>query len=221
MRSSVFFAALLLAALLIAPAMATDKLPEPKEIISNLDAAFSKINDYTCVARAHYRKGYAREDKVYKIYFKKPSLVRIEILEGDGGSVAVLTNDGKVKAHSGGFLSWLVLNLDIESPLVKTIRGHTMDQSHFGYIIDRMKETLKLEKPKTAGRALVDGTETLVMATDYMFPSDNVTKDMAFVDPKKWLVKKLLSYEGSTEVVNVTYSDIEENVGLSDKLFEL
>lgn len=196
-------------------------LPAPRTIISNLDRTFSGVNDYTCFADAHYKKGDEKEDKVYKIYFKKPALVRVEVLEGDGGTVAVLTKEGKVKAHRGGFLAWLVLSLELDNPLVTTIRGHTLRQSHFGYMIERMKGAITNEAVRVSGTQIVDGVKTYVMETPYGPPRDGITRDMVFVDPSTWRIKKIRSFEGGREVIKVTYSDVVINPGLDEGLFDM
>jgi outer membrane lipoprotein-sorting protein len=195
--------------------------PSAQEVVSNLDKTFQGIDDYACLADAHYRKGYLREDKIYKIYFKKPHMVRIEVREGSGsGSVAVLTKEKKVKGHRGGWLSWLILHPDIDSPLVKTIRGHRLDQSHFGNMIEKLK--LAVENESVSARlGSLDGSEYYVLEVNREVPSDGVTRGIVYIHPKRWLIKKILEYEGDVEVVNVTYSEISTNVGLSDSIFDL
>jgi len=215
----VLLALLILSCLVSAPH--AQDLPSASEIISNLDAAYSKTNDYTCLADAHYKKGDRREDKVYKIFFKRPEMVRAEILEGDGGTVAVLTPDGKVRGHRGWPLQWLVLTVGLDDPLVTTIRGHTLKQSHFGYMIERMKEAITSEAVSVTGIQVIDGSETYVLETTYKTPRDGITRDLVFVDPSAWLIKKIRSFEGNVEVIKVVYSDIVMNSGLPDKLFEM
>lgn len=216
-------AALILAFFLAFPLLCSaEKLPTAKDIISNLDRSISKVNDYVCFADAHYRKGFLREDKVYKIFFKRPYLVRIEVTGGDNvGAVAVLTRDLKVKGHSGGWLSWLVLSPAIDSPIVTTIRGNTIDQSNFVYMVAQMKAAMTLEAITVGGPTVVEDLKTYALSADYASPKDDLTKEMVFIDPSHWLIKKILGYAGSTEVVNVTYSDIRVNQGLDDRLFDL
>jgi outer membrane lipoprotein-sorting protein len=216
------FLGLFFALLLVGQSYAAATPLSAKMIVANLDAAFSKINDYSCLADAHYRKGDQREDKLYRIYFKKPLLVRAEVLKGDDeGGAAVLTKDGNVKGHRGGFLAWITLTLDLDNPLVKTIRGHRMDQSNFGYMIGKMKAAVASEEIKTSGMAFIGSSETYGLEVNYKTPKDGLTKELVFVDPSTWLVKKVLGYEGSVEVINVAYSDVIVNQGLNDRLFEM
>lgn len=200
---------------------ATASLPSPQELVKNMDNAFSKVNDYSCIAEAHYKKDWLREDKVYKIYFKRPELVRIEVLEGDPGSVAVLREDGKVRGHKGGWLTWIKLTVDIDSPLATTVRGNRMDQSHFEYMIRMMKKILATAEAHVIGETTVEGQNVYIMEVTHSKPRKDLTRELIFVDKETWLLKKILGYEGRREVVNVTYRDIVLNPGLDDKLFKM
>jgi len=193
----------------------------PQEIVTNMDNVFSRVNDYTCIADAHYKKGALKEDKVYKIYFKRPGLMRIEVLEGDPGAVAVLREDGKVRGHKGGWLSWIKLTVDLDHPLATTIRGHRMNQSHFGYMIGVMKKILVSEEARVIGEGEVEGQNVYVMEVVHEKPRGDLTRELIYVDKETWLLKKILGYEGRREVVNVTYRDIVLNPGLKDELFRM
>ena len=52
--------------------------------------------------------GGRREERIINYYFKKPMMIRIDILDGnkalDKGSVGVYTGGEKVTGHRGGFL---------------------------------------------------------------------------------------------------------------------
>jgi len=226
MKSRLLFLLALLAFLLAGISYASPTpLPTPKQVIGSLANNFKGLRDYTCTAEAHYRKGRETEDKVYLIYFKRPNLVRAEVISGDNeGGVAVLNKEGKVQAHSGGFLSWLILNLDTDNPLVTTIRGNRMDESSFVYMVEKMKEGLPLKgegEVHTAGYKVINGVKTVALESNYTQRIDGITKEIAYVVPGKWMIKKILEYEGSVEVINVTYSDVKVNSGLSDKLFTM
>ncbi len=196
-------------------------LPSPLEIVKNMDEVFSRVNDYICIADAHYKKGWAEEDKVYKIYFKRPELVRVEVLEGDPGAVAVLRKDGKVTGHKGGLLSWIKLTVNIDHPLATTIRGNRMNQGHFGYMIKMMKKILASEEAHVLGEEEIDGQKVYVMEILHEKPRKDLTRELIYVDKNTWLLKKILGYEGRREVVNVTYRDIVLNPGLKDELFRM
>jgi len=186
-----------------------------RDVVSNMDEAFSRIDGYTCTADAHYVKGKSREDKIYKISFRRPELVRVEVLKGDSGAVAVLDKEGKVKGIKGGWLSWIVLTLDLDDPLVTTIRGHTLKQSHFRHFIDEMKKAVDTDEVSLEAEKL-DGRD--YMALNTAKGSDTKT---VLVDPDTWLIKKIVEREGSVEVVDVTYYDIKPNIALDDGLFKL
>jgi len=198
-----------------------DSLPDPKEIVNNMAGVFSGVNSYACIADAHYKKAHLKEDKVYKIYFKRPEHVRIEVIKGDPGAVAVLSPDGKVRGHKGGLLSWIKLTVDIDSPIATTIRGHRMDQSHFPYMIKTMKKVLATDEARTLGEATVEGQAVYVMEIIHSVPRNDLTRELVYVDKNTWLIKRILGYEGRREVVNVTYRDIILNPDLKEDLFKM
>jgi len=197
------------------PAFSAGEL-SPVEIANKLSKRFEGVEDYTCVADAHYRSGFLAEDKVFKVFFKRPQMVRIEVLAGDNaGAVAVLTKDLKVKGHAGGWLSWLVLSPPIDSTLVTTIRGHRLDQSHFLHLVNNIKIASTFEGV-TAREEYLDGTKHYVLEGGL---GESIGR--IYIDPSRWQIKKVLEYEKGVEVVNVAYYDIVINPGLDEELFDL
>ncbi len=220
-RRALVFLFLLAAAMPCAVRASAEALPSAREVVASIESRFASMNDYVCLADAHYVKGAEREDKLFRIYFKKPELVRMEVLRGnqEGGAV-VLTKDGRVKAHAGGWLSWLVLSFPLDSPLVTTIRGHTLRQSHFGYMINMMKGIVATNEANVRAEDF-GGVSSYVLETSLSGPDGVPQRKVAIVDRRTSLLEKVEEFEGATEVVNVTFYDVKVDQGLSDDLFDM
>ena len=79
-----------------------------------------------------------------RFYYKKPGLIR---LEEKGpykkGAVAVLGDNGKVKAHLGGNLSLFVVELSRDNQMLRSANGHPMVESDFRSLAEALKQFLK------------------------------------------------------------------------------
>ena len=186
-----------------------------EDVLSRWKRSFDKISTYRC--KCIYRSEFdgVIEERVYNYYFKKPKLIRMEITSGkDKGSVAVY-KDGKVRAHKGGILSFIVLTFDVRDKMVCDRRGKGMDTTDWGYVIEEMERASKAGRMKV-WRGKLEGKEVYVMEADLGETSDRIYLSADTLIPlrREGLERgKVVSYE--------IYKDVELNVPLDDKLFKL
>ena len=111
--------------------------------VMELKSSFDSIQDYTCILESFIRKGDKTEERTYEYRYMKPGWVYMKILEGDNKGAVVIYNPKteKVRARKGGILGSIKLTFDPTDKKVLSIRGHRVDESHIGAILNRWLAT--------------------------------------------------------------------------------
>lgn len=189
--------------------------PYLEDILSRWRRSFEKVSTYKYRCFYHSEFDGKVEERTYRYYFKKPKLIRMEITSGkDKGSVAVY-RDGKVRAHRGGILSFIVLTFDVKDKMVCDKRGNGMDTTDWGYIIEEMERALRDGKLK-AWKGNLEGKDVYIMEADLGGRSDRI-----YLSAKELIPLRREGVEGKKVVSYEIYRDIEINVPLDEDLFKL
>lgn len=195
----------------------------PEGVLSAFENEYAGINDYQCRVDEWCSNGRAYEKRVIYYYFKKPRMIRSNILEGnkamDAGSSAVYTGGKKVTGHNGGILSGIVLELDKKDPLVTTVRGRAMDEGDLQAIIENLRFHLKDSKGSVS--ILSNGDIELVGYYEDASKNGGLSREVLVIDPKTYLPKLADGYEGDKLVEHTVWSGFILNAGLPDELFSL
>jgi len=206
---------------------------DPGQIISDAIQSYVQVKDYTCL---FYKKELVKDKYIEQrniiMKHRKPFSIYMKWTEGDEKGTEVIyvqgRNDNKLKAHRGGILKWLTLNLDPNGSVARKNNRHTVLDAHIGKIIDMCERNYKLAKLLNAGtfepceEKKIGGTpKSCINAT---FPDDRrfygavsyiyIDKEYRFpvaVEIYGWNNELLEKYE---------YTDIKLNVGLTDKDFD-
>jgi outer membrane lipoprotein-sorting protein len=200
-----------------ASASATSATSAGDQALAQYAAAWAKVNTYTCTITAHEVQDTRAQDRVYAMYFRKPSDARMDITGGDGkGSAAVWHGGDTVRGHQGGFFSFVKLNLNIHDPKATSIRGTTIADADFGALLVHVK-TL-------AGATIdakPDGASTDVSVAVADPSSDqNVTKELMVLGPGG-LPIEYDQWQADTQVKHITYTDVKLNVDIPDSEYTL
>ncbi len=212
-----FLAVISVAAFLSSDRAQAQSSPTPSETIDKFFNAWKGIESYECTLTSHEVNGSRVQDRVYHMFFEKPTKTRMEIVSGDGhGGAAVWSGGDTLRGHRGGMLAGIKKTLDIHSPLTTSIRGTTIADANYGILLGHMR-TLKPELLETAQV----GDRTLVTA-QLPDPASQagVTKEI-FVFGANGLPLEFEQYEGASMVKKVDYSDVKLNVPLPDSTFQM
>jgi outer membrane lipoprotein-sorting protein len=193
-----------------------------EEIIGKIKARYDEIQDYQCRLVEYCTDGSRYEKRTINYYFKKPKLIRMDILKGnrpfDTGSVAVYHGSGKVTGHRGGILKHLILNLSKTHTLATTIRGVTIDESDMETVLKRLH--FFLEGGIIVVNERVDVYEFVCVPLN-AGENDGVTKDIVWIDKKELLIRRNERYEEETLVQDAQWNNYIINAGLPDELFDV
>jgi hypothetical protein len=149
--------------------------------------------------------------------FRKPLDTRMDITSGDGrGGAAVWNGGDTVRGHQGGFLSFIRLNLNIHDSKAVSVRGATIAETNFGWLISHIKGL----KGATVD-AVPDGDRTRINVAVADPASDgNVTKEAVILGADS-LPVEYDQWEGDNLVKRLAYGDLKLNVDVPDSTFNL
>lgn len=197
----------------LAPAGAAGNAPA----LGEFDTAFSKVNDYTVMVRAHEVSGDNTQDRVYHYWFKKPHQAKTLIESGDGhGSGGVWNGGDRVSGHQGGFLSRFHLKVDLHDHRAVSLRGYTIPDGLLPNEVAKYRD-VKGELSQRPG-GTVDGEATDAVELKVADPAANqgVTRMVIYLSKATHMPVKQQRYEGDKLVAEETFYDLKTNVGLND-----
>src|SRR3990167_8810049 len=118
---------------------ADEKVPaDVKAFLNNLEDAIYKMDTYRFTMVSENWKGKKHEYKVTEFKFKKPNLIRTDVIEGDKkGSTVILNKEGKIRGKNSMGLRKTLQPTDSR---LKNIRGATFMQASLLDMLDRLKD---------------------------------------------------------------------------------
>jgi len=199
-------------------APATASVASTAQWFERFQTSWDALKTYKTTVNAHEELNGNVQNRVYILWFQKPTDIRLDITSGDGkGSVAVYHGGDRVVGHKGGILSLVHLNLDIHDKRATSIRGTTIAQASFGSQLEHLKST-KWKSTEVS----VDGDKwTMTAIAADPATNDRVLKEVMTLGAKG-LPIELIQYEDSGALAkHVTYPDTEVNVDISASTWQI
>lgn len=162
----------------------------------------------------------------FRYFFKRPGFVRMEFIQPHKGAVLVynpLKKEAKLKPF--GIIKPFVLTLRPDNPLITSARGHRVDASDFGALL----ETARMLRAKGRARSIESvaegGRKRLLVAVEGgngVSVAGTVHRCIVWLDAETFLPVRTITYDGSGALVeDVTMDNLEVNIALPDELFDL
>ena len=210
MKSARVFLAVVIATQLCLAARVAQAAPSA---LNAFDDAWSKIQDYTVSLRVHEALGSATQDRTYDYWFRKPHYAKTAITSGDGrGGGAVWVGGSQVSGHQGGLLSFVHLKVDLHDKRAVSLRGYTLLDGLFPYIIERYRIT-KGALTERAG-PMQNGEATDEVELKIANPSNDITRTVLYLSKSTHMPLRQLRYAGDKVVTDETWTNFHPNVGL-------
>ena len=220
MNKKVLFTLILCAALLNIPARAANVPIEEnvKTFLNNIEDAIYKMDTYTCKMYLENWKDKKHEYKILKFYFKKPNLMRMDVLEGDNkGGVVLLNKEGKIRGKN-----WLGITLTLrpDDGRIRNLRGDSFMQSSLLNMLARLKNHI-LERGCKASLAEEECMKRPAyhLHIEHNDADDPVTLEDVWYDKNTYFIMKKIKYEGRAKVTDIVWENCEINIPLADSLF--
>jgi outer membrane lipoprotein-sorting protein len=201
--------------------------------VQSADVISSAIENYGQVASYKVTLRSRNEESSEKIryFYKKPGYVRMEFVEPHNGSVLVYdptTNEVKVRPF--GFIKALVFTLSPDNRLIKSSKGHTVDESDIGALLEmvhtlKMNGTVEVLGNKRIGNKRIGERETIkvkVTGRDGFAVDSNINCYLLWMDTGSFLPIKVSAYDKDGDLIEeVLMDDLEINIELGSGFFEL
>ena len=193
-----------------------------QEAVDRFEEAYRAIDDYQVRLYQWCRSGRRYERRIIDFYFKRPRLIRMDILKGnrpfDDGSVGLYDGGEQVQGRKGGILSAIVLTVSKHDATATTVRGVTFDQSDLQGILERLRNGFRIGEVQLR----IEGGWYWL----HLIPRDpaaygNVTRETVAFEPATFLPVYSETFEGDLQVEFARWTDYVLNVGLPDELFRI
>lgn len=192
-------------------------------LLTNMDSAWANVHNYTCNMDVMVYKPDGAEvetlHQVQKFAFKKPTAYHVlQMGPFKEGGELVVTEQGVIRAHAGGLLSFIKVTLDRDSEHLKGITGENIFQSDFGYLIKTMHDLVPTARDLTVHP---EGTgpdaPEILNAT---VPSTG-TRWRMVVDQRTHMPIELERWNGDVKFYRIFWRDIRINVSIPAGEFEM
>ena len=196
-------------AVIVAPAWAAT-VPA----LTAFDEVLAHVNDYTVTVHSHEVKGDQTQDRVYQFWFKKPHLVKTQIISGPGaGGGAVWTGGDTVTGHLGGLLSFIRLNVGIHDHKAVSLRGYTIPDGRLETIVSKYKD-IKGQLSERNGPK-VGGQESVMVELRMADQTDDpgVARAVVYFSKTTHLPLAQIRYDANGKIVTQEiWTDLRTNV---------
>lgn len=210
--------------IMLVPVWAKQSDNNYEDILIKMKERFEQIETYQCLFEAFTAKGEKTKVVISRYFFKKPKMVRMEILKGKHKGTVLLYKPHKVRLKLGkGILSLFSFTLEPEDKRLIDLRGHGLHQSDWGWYIDQHIPLLELTDSTFSGEETVDGRNTLVYMLSSKDPEKTkfITKETLWVDKEEFIPVKYVQYDSEGIIIQSSrHRDIEINIDLKDDLFK-
>jgi outer membrane lipoprotein-sorting protein len=192
------------------------------QFINKCLQASESYKDYSFDYTQIVNKGSGSVTEKGTLWVKKPNLLKVVVHSGPhGGSVAVLQANGKVKAHGGGAMKFLSVELSPESGYLKSANGWPMVKSDFSSIWKAMQGYAKEGCPCKATESPVKEPTQPKDVLVLEMTKDGQMYKRALIDPSTDLPVEWWDYQEGKVYAHSVWTDFKGNQGLSDEVFTI
>lgn len=192
-----------------------------QDIISTAIENYNSVESYSVTLRS--RSNDSSEEIRY--YYKKPGFVRMEFIKPYRGAMLVYSPSKKeARLRPFGFLKSFILTLSPDNSLIKSSKGHRVDESDIGALLKIVKKLQSNGKTEISGEESVGNRPVMVVSVkgEKDFTINGIHRYMLWLDKKSFLPLKVAAYNMKGELMEeVAMDDLMINIGITEDLFEL
>ncbi len=194
-------------------------------LVSIIENNWKTTKDYTLTLKTYSLKDDKEEESIIEQKFLKPKWIYAKVTSGKNkGSVGVYNPiTKKVKGHQGGLLKFIVLTLDPSDKKTSSIRGHRIDQSSCGTLVQRLINYRKNDEFTSICLSTYDEKPAYLFTAEIEDTSKlwGATKEMMWINAETLLPLHLEQFLANDKLVHYsTYWNIKINTGLTEDDFK-
>jgi outer membrane lipoprotein-sorting protein len=197
-------------------------------VIPSGDPLDTALTSYRAVAS--YRVTiHSRSDdsaEIFRYFFKRPGFVRMEFIQPHKGAILVYNPLKKeARLQPFGFFTSFVLTLRPDNPMITSARGHRVDASDIGALLDTARLLREKGRTRTTKIVAEGGRKRILLAIegdDGVIVAGSVHRCILWLDAETFLPVRTITYEENGALIeDVTLEGLVTNIDLPDTLFEL
>lgn len=201
------------------------KMVEGTEFLKEMSLHADKIEDASYVVQILTRRDGKEVHGAAKTQYKKPALMRVEILQGRKKGTVLVSDGQKVHGYLGGLFRWMPIYLSADSKNLIADNGYCVLSSDFSSIIDLIKNDIaRGAKVFVSGQPLVlteFPEKVFVLEITEPEGEKGMVSKRLFVDAKRYLPIKWQGFRNGALFHETSWEALKVNTGLSDKLFKI
>jgi len=210
----------------ISATMREDAHKDGIEFINTMQRSATAVNEYSLSYKMTVYKAHKTVEETGLYYFKKPRLMRSEVLSGPRkGALAVLGEDGKIRGHFGGLLKMFSGTIGPDSPWAKLLNGYPMVESDYLSLTHYLKSMLKSGYTSQVSNEPVSAKhvarKVYVLELHRKAGSGSEIAKRVFVDPANNLPVAWEDFTNGKLSALTTWSQVKFNIALDDSKFRL
>ncbi|MCL4458113.1 MAG: DUF1571 domain-containing protein [Nitrospirae bacterium] len=182
---------------------------------------YNSVESYSVTLRS--RSDDSSEEIRY--YYKKPGFVRMEFVKPYKGAMLVYSPSKKeARLRPFGFFKSFILTLSPDNSLIKSSKGHRVDESDIGALLKVVKKLQYNGKTEISGEESVGNRPVIVVSVkgEKDFAVNGIHRYILWLDKKTFLPLKVAAYDMQGELMEeVLMDDLKINIGITEDFFEL
>jgi len=189
-----------------------------EDFLEDFKDAIDEKESYTFLMSIENWKGKKHEKIINRFYFKRPNLLRLEVLKGRRrGSVVLLNKDGKIRGRNS---FGLTLTLKPTNRRLQNIRGGTFLRASLSDKWSRINDQIMNKGCRATIKEEEWGEREVYRLHIYHNNTyDDATDEDLWVDEETFFILKNVIYVDDKIVSDVNWSEWETNTPLDDSLF--
>jgi outer membrane lipoprotein-sorting protein len=198
-----------------------------KSFVAGLTSTAKGLNDYSFQSEIiTYRSDSNVVKESGHFFYKKPNLVRLEVLGGPKkGALLIMGSDGKIRGHLGGVLKMINGSVGRDSKFLISSNGFNMVECDFGSLLSDLERQIGggLKATVTSSPVAVVGKPQKMHVVEIRQGTapDSPISQRIYVDPKTNLPQEWQIFKGGSLFCTTVWSDIRINQGLALEAFTL
>ena len=193
-----------------------------EEILQKTISSYKNLKTFSCILEVYNKAGNNEENITYEYYFQKPDKIRLEVIEGKDKGTVIVYQNGRVRYKKGGVLSFIPLSLNIDDPIVLSIRRGRVNELSLEYIVD----ILTKYSPQSIKEVTILGYSCYVIeigdSRDRLY---NYSLQRIYIEKNNFIPIQLEQYEntnGQNELVHRrVYKNFKINPPIDEKIFNI
>ncbi len=191
------------------------------DLIRSAIKIFEEIESYTCIIESF---GNDEEEKIRYAY-KKPGLIRMDFINPHSGASLIYNpNTKKVRLKPSGFFSFLTLTLNPSSNIIKSPKGHTVDESDIGALLTNVHKLQLNGNTEILGKEKLSERECIIVGItgEQEVTVNDIHRYILWLDIEIFLPLKVEAFDRSGALEEgILIDSLKINVQLPEDYFEL